>query len=102
MPAGPHSEFREQNKRQRNGLQRKGQICPEGRPHVDDVKLSALLAGKQLGFRHPLRERVRRLIERQLISESPSKNAATQQHETEREPAQALASTEPKRHGLYS
>jgi hypothetical protein len=94
MPAGPQSGSIQQNKSQRDSGEREGQIGSGEGLDVDDGKLPAFLAGKQLGFRHPMGEGVRWSIERELVSQPPTKDTTTQHHEAKGQAAQTFASTE--------
>lgn len=64
-------------------------------------KLSAFFAGEQLGFRHVVRNSVRRIVKRELIPQSPSEDAAAQNHQREGKAAQASASIDGKALRLF-
>lgn len=101
MPAGPQSGSRQQNESERDGGEGEGQTRSDGRPDVDDRKLTAFLAGKQFGLGHGMGQGVGRSVERELIAQPPSKDAETQDHKDKREAVQAFAPTEDRAHRRF-
>jgi hypothetical protein len=94
MRTSPHSGGRRENEHRRDGAERKRKIRFERSPDVNDGKLSTFLAGEELGLGHAVGDGVGWVVERELVAEAPSKDAATQQHESKGEPADTPAGAE--------
>ena len=56
---------------------------------------STLFAGDQLGLRHVARNGVRRIVERQLVPQSPGEDTEAEQHESDAEEMEAAAAGYP-------
>lgn len=71
------------------------QIRGRGLAVTHDGERGSFLTRDQLGLRHAARDRMRRIVERELVSEAPGKDTTPEQHETEAEYAEAAAAGTP-------
>lgn len=99
--AGAEAVAHEGDERQQEQAERGRQVHQGDGADLHESEGATFFAGEQLGFRHAVGDGVGRIVEGELVAEAPAEDAATQQHQTERETAQAQAPTEPKLPGLF-
>jgi hypothetical protein len=81
----------EKNRRQRE-QEKDRRPCRSGSAiQAHRRNLGVLFAGQELRGRHAVRDRVRRIVEREFVAQAPRENADAQKHEAAGQQAQAVA-----------